>query len=131
MQNTGIVAVFVDDMFFAAKISSAAQAAGVQAKRFRSLDQLNEQAGEQAHSLAIIDLNSDRIDAIELIRSLKSGPPLNRIPLVGFLSHVQVDLMRAAEEAGCDYVLPRSAFAAMLPDIVSRNLERLRAGSSS
>jgi len=40
--------------------------------------------------------------------------------LLGFLSHVQVDLQRAAIAAGCDEVMPRSAFSANLNQILSR-----------
>jgi hypothetical protein len=43
---------------------------------------------------------------------------LKETAVLGFLSHVQHDLKAAAAEAGCDRILPRSAFTAELPDIL-------------
>jgi hypothetical protein len=40
------------------------------------------------------------------------------VQVMGFLSHVQTDLAAAAHEAGCDFVLARSAFAQQLPQLL-------------
>jgi hypothetical protein len=37
---------------------------------------------------------------------------------MAFFSHVQVELQRAAQEAGCDQILPRSQFTATLPQLL-------------
>jgi hypothetical protein len=42
------------------------------------------------------------------------------ISLLGYLSHVQGELKLKAQEAGCDTVLPRSAFSQSLPQILKR-----------
>jgi hypothetical protein len=41
--------------------------------------------------------------------------------IIGFLSHVQGDLKVKAQEAGCDMVLPRSAFSQNLPQLLRRH----------
>jgi len=41
--------------------------------------------------------------------------------IVGFVSHVQGDLKVKAQEAGCDVVMPRSAFSQNLPSILRRH----------
>jgi hypothetical protein len=41
--------------------------------------------------------------------------------IIGFLSHVQGDLKLKAHEAGCDMVLPRSAFSQNLPQLLRRH----------
>jgi len=41
--------------------------------------------------------------------------------IIGFLSHVQGDLKLRAQEAGCDMVLPRSAFSQNLPQLLRRH----------
>lgn len=115
------VAVLVDDMFFAAKINSAAEACGRQIERVKSREQL-EALRADPPSLVIIDMNSDRLDPIETIRYLKTHADLNAVPIVGFVSHVQTALIRNAQTAGCDYVLPRSAFTKMIIEIVAGNL---------
>ncbi|MEK6301788.1 MAG: hypothetical protein AABO41_13840 [Acidobacteriota bacterium] len=124
MNEARTICVLVDDMFFASKINAAAAAAGSQIVRVKSREQL-EQLSATPPSLVIIDLNSDRIDPLEAIEFLKSTPGLSSIPVVSFVSHVQTELIRSAQAAGCDYVVPRSAFNQFLSEIVSGNLSSL------
>lgn len=125
MKDKETVAVLVDDMFFAAKINNAASACGRAVGRIKSPQQL-EGLVAAPPSLIIVDLNSDRLDPIEAIRFLKANVELSTIPIVGFVSHVQTELIRSAQTAGCDYVMPRSAFTQLLADIVAGNLAMLR-----
>ncbi len=125
MDKAKKIGVLVDDMFFASKINAAAVQAARQIERIKTREQL-EQLAATPPSLVIVDLNSDRIDPIEAIEFLKSTPDLRAIPIVAFVSHVQTELIRRAQAAGCDYVLPRSAFSQMLNEIVSGNLPSLR-----
>ena len=118
------VAILVDDMFFAAKINSAASACDREIERIRTREQLEGLVGNPP-AMVIIDLNTDRLDPLETIEFFKSRPELSAVPLVGFVSHVQTELIRGAQAAGCDHVLPRSAFTQMLLDIVSGNLGSL------
>ena len=41
--------------------------------------------------------------------------------VIGFLSHLQGDLKAKAVEAGCDIVMPRSAFSQNLPTLLRRH----------
>ena len=68
----------------------------------------------------ILDLNCATVDSLHVIRSLKARDGLRGIPLVGFLSHVQTERRQEALEAGCDTVLPRSAFAQQLTEILRK-----------
>ncbi|MGA9772012.1 MAG: response regulator [Blastocatellia bacterium] len=130
MQQDDKVIVVVDDMFFAAKIASAAGFAHRQIERVKSREQLEQQVADSLPPLVIIDLNSNRIDPLETIEFFKSRTELNRIPVVGFVSHVQTELIRLARAAGCDYVLPRSAFSQLLPEIIAGNFASLHAKQS-
>jgi CheY-like chemotaxis protein len=110
----------VDDMFFAAKIRATAEALGVGIKFYRKLDALMAAVIEQAPDLILVDLHNEKLDTIELARQLKSTETLKAIPLLGFFSHVQTDLQRAATEAGYDQVLPRSVFSRDLASILGQ-----------
>jgi CheY-like chemotaxis protein len=127
MQRDDKVIVVVDDMFFAAKINSAAGNAHRRIERVRSREQLELEISDTFPSLVIIDLNSNRLDPLQTIEFLKSRPELSRVPVVGFVSHVQTELIRLAQAAGCDYVLPRSAFTQLLPEIITGNFASLHA----
>jgi DNA-binding NarL/FixJ family response regulator len=122
--ETDRVAILVDDMFFTAKINAAAAESGRRIERVKSLEHLGGLAATPP-ALVIIDLNSDRLDPLQAIGLLKSSEELRSVPIVSFVSHVQTDLIRAAQAAGCDYVLPRSAFTQMLPNIVAGNLDSI------
>jgi DNA-binding NarL/FixJ family response regulator len=70
-------------------------------------------------TLVIIDLNSTKADAVSTIASLKADPDLAGIRAIAFASHVHADLIAAARNAGADQVLPRSAFAGNLAEILA------------
>ena len=131
MQQDEKVIVVVDDMFFAAKINSAASHARRQIERVKSREHLEQEVSGYSPSLVIIDLNSNRLDPFQTIEFFKSRPDLTRIPIVGFVSHVQTELIRRAQSAGCDYVLPRSAFSQLLPEIIAGNFASLHAKQPS
>jgi CheY-like chemotaxis protein len=114
-----LIATVVDDMFFAAKIRAAAENAGRTIKALKSREQLEACLREATPALVIVDLNSSRLDPLEAIRLVKSAPQTSSIPIVAFGSHVEVELMREAQQAGCDRVLPRSSFSQLLPSIVA------------
>ena len=101
----------VSDMFFASKIRATAEALGVNIKFHRRLEDLVDAAGEQRTDLILADLHNEKIDPLELARTLKANESLKAIPLLGFFSHVETDLQRQALEAGYDQVIPRSVFA--------------------
>jgi PleD family two-component response regulator len=110
----------VDDMLFAAKIRATAEALGVNIKFHRQLDSLVKAAREQSSALIIVDLHNEKLNPIELAREFKANADIEMIPLLGFFSHVQMDLQRSALEAGYDQVIPRSVF--------SRDLAKILAG---
>ena len=112
----------VDDMFFAAKIRGAAEQAGRRLVFVRSRSELDENVALGAPAMIMLDLNSDRLEPIQTIEYLKSKPDLAGIPILGFLSHVQCDLKEQAVQAGCDRVMPRSAFSQRLPELMSSKI---------
>jgi len=120
-QETGIrtVVAAVDDMFFAAKIKATAKALGMVVSFPRTQAALFSLAGDELPDLFVVDLHNARLDPIELATQLKSSEALKCVPLLGFFSHVNVDLQRRALDAGYDEVLPRSLFARDLAQILA------------
>ena len=116
------VAVLVEDLFFAAKIRATAEHLDIEAIFPRSTEALAESFKPDAPALVIVDLHLQRDDPFLIASGLKAGDAESRAtPLVGFFSHVQVELQRRAEAAGFDRVLPRSAFTKRLPEILQGN----------
>jgi CheY-like chemotaxis protein len=75
---------------------------------------------KQKPAVMILDLNNAAVEPLDIIVSLKENPDTSKINLVGFVSHVQVDLKKAAQEKGCDVVIARSAFSQNLPTMLRR-----------
>lgn len=119
MQDNDRVGVIVEDMFFIAKIRGAAEQAGRKLERIKSREQLEGEVASRPPALFVVDLNSNSLDPLSAIEFIKSHAALKAVPVVGFLSHVQEDLRRAAQEAGCDHVMPRSLFSSKLVQIIS------------
>ncbi|MDQ2711739.1 MAG: response regulator [Acidobacteriota bacterium] len=122
MANPGkkIVGV-LSDLMFMVKIQETAKRAGVESVFVKSQAEALAQAKENP-AVMILDLNYGASKPLELIAALKGNQATRDISLLGYVSHVQVDLRRAAEEKGCDVVVARSAFSQNLPELLSRFL---------
>jgi len=108
----------VDDLLFSSKIRATAKAAGVDVTFARSPEEILEQARAKRPALLIFDLNSGKTDPLGTLSALKADPELASIRAIGFASHVHTELIAAARRAGADQVMPRSAFAGNLADIL-------------
>jgi CheY-like chemotaxis protein len=110
----------IDDLFFIGKLAGTAKQVGATLQTTTAAQFSLDALRREKPALIIFDLNATTASAVERIRQLKADPELAAIPVVGFFSHVQVELMRAAEQAGCDEVMPRSKFTATLADLLQR-----------
>ncbi len=112
---------FVEDLFFMTKIMDTAKKLNVKVALVKTFDELMEKVGtDEKPSLVIFDLNNTNakpLTTIPKVRSkLKKGTSI-----LGFVSHVQGDLKMKAQDAGCDSVMPRSAFSQNLPSLLRRH----------
>ena len=114
-----MILAVVDDLLFLSKIQQTAEHVGVAVKSARPED-LPDLALADVPTALIIDLNHQSGKALEVLRTLKSELKTKEIAVIGFVSHVQNDLIAAARETGCDLVLARSAFASQLPSLLQR-----------
>jgi CheY-like chemotaxis protein len=114
---------FLDDLFFLAKIQEVSRKLNVKVEFVKSEKEMLERAGgtpEEKPSLIIVDLNSNSIKPLPVITKLRAKFK-KATSIVGFVSHVQGDLKLKASEAGCDVVMPRSAFSQTLPNLLRRH----------
>lgn len=114
---------FIDDLFFLAKIQEISRKLNIKVEFVKSEKDVTdriEQNGDQKPALIIFDLNNNSIKPLTLISKFKAKLK-KQTNIIGFLSHVQGDLKMKATEAGCDMVLPRSAFSQNLPSLLRRH----------
>jgi len=117
------VVCFIDDLFFLAKIQEVARKLGIKVEFAKAEKEVIDRLisdDEEKPSLIIFDLNNVNAKPLTVIPKLKSKLK-KQTSIVGFLSHVQGDLKVKAQEAGCDMVVPRSAFSQNLPALLRRH----------
>ena len=117
-QKKRVVGV-LSDLMFTVKIQEAAKRAGMESVFVNSQQEALAQA-KQNPAVIIFDLNHSAVEPLATIAKLKSDDEPREINLLGYVSHVQVDLKKAAQESGCDVVIARSAFSQNLPALLGR-----------
>jgi CheY-like chemotaxis protein len=115
---------FIEDLFFLAKIQETARKVGVKVAFVKAdkdiVSRLADVPEGNRPSLIVFDLNNVAAKPLTLIPRLKSKMKRGT-SVIGFLSHLQGDLKAKAMEAGCDMVMPRSAFSQNLPNLLRRH----------
>src|SRR3954469_747819 len=109
LQSIAMIIALVRDLMFASKITAAANEAGVEYRIVRDPAKLAGQEGEKL----LVDLNQDgAIDAAAAWRQ-SSGKPV-----VGFVSHVDTEIIERAKSAGIDQVTTRGQFTQLLANLL-------------
>lgn len=129
MSQTPTIATLIEDLLFRSKVESTAKHLNIAVVTLSGNEPEISGLADRA-ALVILDLNHKKIDAVEWLKGFKGNPATAKVPVLGFLSHVQVDLKQKAVEARCDLVVPRSIFSAQLPELLSRYTQ-IRLPSSS
>ncbi len=97
------VAALVQDLMLASRVRTSLEASGHEV----------EQDSEVPDELDGIDLVVADLDAVPPERLGELG-----VPVIGFYSHVDVEMKKRAEEAGLTMAVPRSRMARDLPELV-------------
>ena len=110
------VALVCTDLMFTSKVTGVGKELG---RRVRVFPNAKTATGAVSPDLklALLDLSNPKNIATEDIRAWKEALPANAV-LIAYGSHVDVPALQAARDAGCDLVLPRSAFVQRLPKLL-------------
>jgi DNA-binding NarL/FixJ family response regulator len=100
-----------DDLIFASKVTATARAAGGRVTVVKRADDIVPAYHREPTAGVLLDLHAAGLDIVAALAAVRAaGSPT----VVAFGSHVDADRLRAARAAGCDLVLPRSAFVQRL-----------------
>jgi len=118
------IVCFIEDLFFLAKIQETARKLGVKVEFVKgenkdAITRIYEAPENEKPALIVFDLNNLNAKPMTLIPKFKSKFK-KAVSIIGFLNHLQGDLKMKAVEAGCDSVMPRSAFSQSLPVLLRR-----------
>ena len=114
--TTKIGLLICSDLFFTSKITGTAQALGMRMESVDDVASASSRVKSGEFSYVILDLASRNASVTELLALMPSS---GSIPVIAFGSHVNVDQLESAREAGAE-VMPRSQFSATLPDLLQR-----------
>ncbi len=106
------------DLFFTSKVTGTAQALGLRVEAFDNLAMAIARLSSDDIACVLFDLGAPRASITDLFAAMSATTP---VPVIAFGSHVNVELLEAAQAAGAE-VMPRSQFASTLPGILQRHL---------
>lgn len=116
------VLILCKDLLFTSRIKEVAQQCGKTLRIIRSEESLREIAcnlgGDSECGVLLVDLEKPGVvlDVVASVLQCFSGAGWR---IVGFYSHVHVDLAQKAKAMGFGAVMPRSKFVQILPELVS------------
>jgi hypothetical protein len=114
---------FIEDLFFLAKIQETSRKLGVKVEFVKGdkdvVTRILEAPENERPTLLVFDLNNLNAKPMTLIPKFRAKFK-KAVSIIGFLSHLQGDLKMKGVEAGCDVVMPRSAFSQGLPNLLRR-----------
>lgn len=94
-----------DDLIDASRVVGEGKASGIAVRHCRSVAQLLESVA-LSPKLVVLDLHFAGLDLESIVPTVRAQGSV----LIGFGAHVDAARLKAARQAGCDEVLPRSAF---------------------
>ena len=115
------VAILADDLFFVARLMDVVAAQGGRPVVTESPAALVDAVDSQDPVLILLDLKTPG-DWHSAIRTLKTRPHTRQTPIYAFGSHVDVETLRAARQAGADHAWARSKMMEEVVGLVDRHI---------
>jgi len=119
-----MIVAILNDLIFISKIKETALQLNKKIIFIRNYNELNdflvknEKLNYENINLFIIDLNFIDIKPLETIQKIKNLEELKNKKIIGFCSHVQVELIQKGKKLGIE-VMPRSLFSKKLVDLLN------------
>lgn len=119
--STPVILIIDDNLFFLDKLKHQATAAGYTPRTVMFATALAPALAEETPAAIAINLDADRLDAVEIVKDLRGQPHLADTPIIGFAGHVHEDLLEAGRNAGATRVVSNgqmaNGFGALLADL--------------
>ena len=122
LDGTPVVVCLVPDLFFAIRFADVISALGAQPVMVETPDTFVAAVDRYFPVLALVDLDTSG-DWAEAISRCKQRPHTRQAPIYAFGSHVEVETLKAARQAGADHAWARSRMAEELPTVVADHVD--------
>ncbi len=115
-------ALIDDNLMFTGPVSAGLAKLGLTAEVIGSPNGVVERLAAAPPVLILVNLSSDRLRPLELVRAVKAEPRLAGVPVIGYTGHTEKERIEAALEAGCDRVAANSAVTGHLRAVLGQVL---------
>jgi PleD family two-component response regulator len=112
MPDTKTILVAVSDIFFYTKIRDAFLPHGYKLERLRTGDDWQQKALQSQPVGIIINMNDDRLNAADILKSLQALPQTHSLPILAFANHEEVGMWKQAKDLGIQKIVSRNEFSA-------------------
>ncbi|MEO8324365.1 MAG: histidine kinase [Nitrospirota bacterium] len=112
MPDTKTILVAVSDIFFYTKIRDAFLPQGYKLERLRTGDDWQTKALASQPMGIIINMNDDRLNASDIVKSLRTLPQTQGLPILAFANHEEVQTWKLAKDLGIQKIVSRNEFSA-------------------
>ena len=112
MPDTKTILVAVSDIFFYTKIRDAFLPHGYKLERLRTGDDWQQKALQSGAMGIIINMNDDRLNATDILKSLKALPQMQSLPILAFANHEEIGTWKLAKDLGIQKIVSRNEFSA-------------------
>ena|SRR5579862_6934030 len=112
-----MIILLSDDLMDASKTIASARALGANVVSFKTLSAAIDRLNQNDVACCIVDLQFPGLDVGQFVTAL--GALKKRTKIIAYGSHVDALRLKQAREAGCDLVLPRSAYFERMPSEIA------------
>ncbi|HBP87120.1 MAG TPA: histidine kinase [Nitrospirales bacterium] len=112
MSDTKTILVAVSDIFFYTKIRDAFLPQGYKLERIRTGDDWQTKALASQPMGIIVNMNDDRLNASDIVKSLRTLPQTQALPILAFANHEEVQTWKLAKDLGIQKIVSRNEFSA-------------------
>ena len=112
------IIAYVSDLLFSSRIQATLAPGGYVVSVVEDLKALERELTESEVALVILDLHA----GVSAENVVADTLPLS-VPVLAFGRHTEPALLRAARNAGCAEVVPRSTFVEEMPSLVRRLID--------
>ena len=128
-QEAQRIFVVCTDLMFSARIREAGASPGAVIEFIGSAEKFDEAVENFNAVLFLADLHHPKLGgeaAGDLIKKLRASKRSKGAYAIAWGRHTEPEMLKAAEKAGFDKVMPRSLFVREMPEIVRRAASRIR-----
>ncbi|MCA9461543.1 MAG: histidine kinase [Nitrospira sp.] len=112
MTTTKTLLIAVTDIFFYTKIRDAFRPQGYTLTRIRNVEDWLTNIDNQSPQAIIANMNDDRLDVPNLLKTIKAQPKIQDVPILAFANHEEVGTWKLAKELGINKIVSRNEFSA-------------------